>query len=88
MRDLDKIRKAFEILAQVAFPGGYLAEAERCMVQAHCDATKGERARELLAMRGREQAAAIMRCSEAQVYRLAHTRTADCFPRNSAVVEK
>lgn len=76
MRDLDRIRKAFELLGQVAFPAGYLEEAERCMVQAHCDATKITRARELLASRGRAEAAAIMGCSEAQVYKLANMRAA------------
>lgn len=87
MTDLDKIRKAFELLAHVAFPVGYLGEAERSVVQAHLDATKCERARELLATRGRSEAAGVMGCSEAQVYKLAHIRLPPRIPQSSAEIE-
>lgn len=70
--DKDKIATAFRILAAVAFPDGYLAELELAAVNAHLDATKAERARHLLATRGRREAAIMLGCSEAQVYKLAN----------------
>ena len=73
-QDLDKITQAFRLLATVAFPDGYIGELEIAAVNAHLEATKAERARHLLATRGRREAAAILGCSEAQVYRLAQIR--------------
>jgi hypothetical protein len=74
--DLDRISEAFRSLAAVAFPDGFLGEVELAVVQAHLDATKVARARDLLAKRGRREAAAILGCSESQVYRLARSRIA------------
>lgn len=79
--DLDKIRQAFQILAAVDFPDGYIGEMEVAAINAHLETTKAERARYLLATRGRREAAAILGCSEAQVYRLAR------FPQSSAGLE-
>jgi hypothetical protein len=69
--DLEKIHQAFRILADVAFPDGYLAEMELVAINAHLDATKGVRAAHLLATRGPEEAAALLGCSRTQVYILA-----------------
>jgi hypothetical protein len=72
--DLDKITQAFRLLASVAFPDGYIGELEVAALNAHLEATKADRAKHLLATRGRKEAAAILGCSEAQVYRLAQIR--------------
>jgi len=83
--ELDKIAQAFKLLAFVSLPDGYLREMELVFVNAHLDATKVERARHLLATRGRREAAAMMGCSEAQVYRLANMRVT--IPESSAELE-
>ena len=88
--DLDKIAEAFRILATVAFPDGYIGEVEASVVNAHLDATKAARARHLLATRGRTAAAAILGCSESQVYVLARMTVRNsgaCFPESSADLE-
>lgn len=72
--DLQKIAEAFRMLSQVAFPDGYIGELEVAALNAHLEATKAARARHLLATRGRREAAIILGCSVAQVYRLAHMR--------------
>jgi hypothetical protein len=82
--ELDKISQAFRSLAAIDFPASFLAEAELAFVNAHLDATKAKRAKHLLATRGRAQAAQILGCSEAQVYRLANLQT---IPPNSAELE-
>ncbi len=86
--ELDKITQAFRILADVAFPDGYVVELEIAALNAHLDATKCERAKHLLATRGRREAAAILGCSEAQVYRLAHLKVSEAgIPQNGAGLE-
>ena len=83
--DKDKLAQAFRILATVTFPDGYVQELEMAALNAHLDATRVERAKHLLATRGRKEAAAIMGCSESQLYRLANMRV--CFPESSAELE-
>lgn len=75
MSDLDKISAAFRALAGVSFPDGYLASLEVSAINAHLDATKADRARHLLATRGRDEAAAIIGCSVSQIYNLARRRS-------------
>ncbi len=84
--DKDKLAQAFRILATVAFPDGYVQELEMAALNAHLDATKVERAKHLLATRGRREAAAMMGCSEAQVYRLANMVVR--IPESSAELER
>lgn len=83
--ELEKIAQAFRILATVRLPDGYAQEVEMAMTNAHLDATKAERAKQLLATRGRREAAAIMGCSESQIYLLAHMRV--CIPEITAELE-
>lgn len=83
--DLDKIADAFRILATVTFPDGYVRELEMAALNAHLDATKVARAKHLLATRGRTEGAAIMGCSESQLYRLANTSVS--IPKSSAGLE-
>lgn len=75
--DLEKIAAAFRIMASVSFPDGYLSDMELAVVDAHLAATRAARAKHLLATRGRREAAAILGCSEAQVYKLARIKVAE-----------
>ncbi len=84
--ELDKIAQAFKLLAAVSLPDGYLRQMEMAVINAHLDATKADRARHLLATRGRREAAAIMGCSESQVYLLANMRVT--IPEISAELER
>lgn len=69
--DMDKIAQAFRLLASVQFPDGYIGEMELAAVNAHLEATRSDRAAHLLATRGPDEAAALMGCSRAHVYKLA-----------------
>lgn len=84
--DMDKIAQAFKLLASVSLPDGYLRDMELVFINAHLDATKVERAKHLLATRGRREAAAMMGCSESQVYVLANMRVT--IPETSAEMER
>lgn len=74
MNDVQKIAEAFRMLASVAFPDAYIETMELNAINAHLDATKADRARHLLATRGRREAAAMMACSEAQIYKLVQVK--------------
>ena len=84
--ELEKIAQAFRILATVRLPDGYAQDAEMGMLAAHLDATKVERAKRLLATRGRTEGAAMMGCSESQLYRLANMRVS--IPESSGDLER
>lgn len=70
-RDLQKLSEAFRLMADVAFPAGYLAQLELAAVTAHLEATRAQRAAHLLATRGPDEAAALMGVSRCHIYRLA-----------------
>lgn len=69
--DLDKIAAAFRALATIALPDGFLSELELAVVNAHLEATRAQRAAHLLATRGPDEAAMMLRCSRGHVYVLA-----------------